>query len=169
LTHIPVRSLTRAPRARAPAGFFFRRRLRCSAPRKVPLIPRTRPSLDCVALDCVLDPGPPLSRREQGGIVRQEGAQDARPFANVQERASSEPRPALAHSHGFIVRARHRGRRLFGYFFFAVEEKVTRSPRASGSLALEDRNKIKMDSGLLRNDEQRGGSGMTIESNPLQL
>jgi hypothetical protein len=31
------------------------------------------------------------------------------------------------------VRARHPGRRLFGYFFFAAEEKVTRAPDARGN------------------------------------
>jgi len=47
-------------------------RLRCSAPRKAPFIPQTRPSLDCatgfdLARDPAFDLGPPLSRREQGG------------------------------------------------------------------------------------------------------
>ena len=79
----------------------------------------------------------PLSRRGQGGSVRQEGAHDARPFANIHGCMSSEPRPALADSHSFIVRARHRGRRLFGYFFFAVEEKVTRAAKLSGSSCLK--------------------------------
>jgi septal ring factor EnvC (AmiA/AmiB activator) len=43
------------------------------------------------------------------------------------------------------VRARHPGRRLFGYFFFAVEEKVTRSPQASGGLARQETTKTKRD------------------------
>ena len=83
--------------------------------------------------------GPPLPRRGHGGIVREEGAQDVRPFANGHGCPSSEPRRDLAYSQGFTLRARHRGRPLFGYFLLAVEEKVTRSPQASGSSVLEHR------------------------------
>jgi hypothetical protein len=50
---------------------------------------------------------------------------------------SNKPHCGTANPHSFIVRARHRGRHLFGYFFFAVEEKVTRSLQASGSSGSE--------------------------------
>ena len=93
---------------------------------------RSKATPHCFALD----PGPPLPRRGHGGIVR-EDAHDARPFANGQGCPSSEPRCALAYSERAERRARHRGRPLFGYFLLAGEEKVTRSPQASGSSAFE--------------------------------
>jgi hypothetical protein len=55
---------------------------------------------------------------------------------------------------------RCRGRRLFGYFFFAAEEKVTRSPQASGSSCFKkETSKIKMDSSLRRDDEPSKDTG----------
>jgi hypothetical protein len=44
---------------------------------------------------------------------------------HAQGGAFNEPRHDLADRRA--AAARHPGRRLFGYFFFAVEEKVTRS------------------------------------------
>jgi hypothetical protein len=110
---------------------------------------RTRTYALDVAFD--LDLGPPFAAATARRISPKDDAQDALPFANVHGCTSSEPRRVLAHSHGFIVRARHPGRRLLtpgilpfaasrpaslfalllqrsGYFFFAVEEKVSRSP-----------------------------------------
>ncbi len=41
--------------------------------------------------------------------------------------AFNEPRHALAHPERVARRARHPGRRFFGYFLVAVDKKVTRS------------------------------------------
>ena len=117
---------------------LFRHSLRCSAPRKAPFVPRTRPSLDyATALTWLviqrLILGPRLPRRGRDGSVRRMTRRmrvSSRTYRDVRQAnpgVTSRTRTAPSCERGIP------GRRLFGYFFFAVEEKVTRSPKASGS------------------------------------
>ena len=147
---------TRAHRVRAPYG-HFRRPLRCSAPRTAPLIheavhpcttSRCRRGKLRLWLRLLLWPlpwllrqdaaqtGPPVMRRARAGKVRRRPRTMRGRSLNVHGRTSSEPRSALAHSQGRMPGERITGGGLlFGYFLLATQEKVTRSPKTSGSSA----------------------------------
>jgi|SRR5579863_693952 len=149
--HIPVHSLTRAHRARTPAGNSAascdaRHRERRHFLRE-PVHPWTALAFDFAF---AFDLGPPLSRRGRGGSVRKEGAHDARPFANVHGRMSSEPRPALANPQGATSGAASLGLLSLGC-------RRESDPLAEGKWKLLLRwqiKKIKMDSRLRGNDER---------------
>ncbi len=133
-----------------PAG-ILRRSLRCSAPREAPFVARTvHPGLrlDAVTNGCAaaaLDG--PLARG--GTHVRQDGAHDARQFANDMDVIKRTPRDRALESDASAAGGGSRCSR-----FSWQQEKVTRSPQASGSLRLSNSQaKQDMDSRLRGNDE----------------
>jgi len=153
---------------RAPSG-FFRHGLRCSAPRTAPLVHETvRP---CTASRCeggklwllplllrqdAAETGPPEARRGCVGSVRRRAHTMCARSLNVHGRTSSEPRSTLAKSEGRMPGDRADGGVFLWLPFFAQAKKVTRSPQASGSFALLEgaRAKINVDSRLRGNDER---------------
>src|SRR5690348_1508627 len=81
---------------------------------------------------------------------------------NVHGRTSSEPRSTLAKSQGRMPEDRTTGGGLlFGYFLLATQEKVTRSPQASGSFA-SDATKQRAQSEIrgAPGQEERGASAV---------
>ena len=78
--------------------------------------------------------------------------------------ASHEPRTALANSERVARRARHRGCILFGDFLLGKQEKVTRSPQASGSSALNLKHIMAMT--ILAIGLAAGASGAMAQSEP---
>ena len=106
----------------------------------------------CVAFDLAFDlvfDVAPLQRTEhrRWRRMKPEGWRDgSRQFVGGLGRTSNEPRrcrEAQGTSRGSLREVRCRGRRLFGYFFFAVEEKVTRSPQASGSSCSHEKRRTR--------------------------
>jgi hypothetical protein len=136
---------------RAPSG-IFRHGLRCSAPRTVPLIyesvrPCTTLRWGCGKTQLLLllsllrqdaaEPGPPEARRGCAGSVRRRAHTMCARSLNVHGRTSSEPRSTLADLEGRMPGRRAVGGVFLWLPFFAQAKKVTRSPQASGSSALE--------------------------------
>jgi hypothetical protein len=99
---------------------------------------RTTALLGCALL---LILGPLLPRRAHGGKLVRVARRKRASSLHVYGRTFNEPRNAIANLSGNARQAWHRGRLLFGYFLLAKQEKVTRSPQASGSSALRIKNK----------------------------
>jgi hypothetical protein len=129
----------------APCGLFLRR-LRCSAPRTapgstnpcIPALPRRmfRATLGfCGRMPP--KPGPPEARRGCAGKVRRRAHTMCARSLNVHRRTSGEPRSTLADLEGRMPGRRAVGGVFLWLPFFAQAKKVTRSPQASGSSALE--------------------------------
>ena len=97
--------------------------------------------------------GPPEARRGCAGKVRRRAHTMCARSLNVHGRTSSEPRSALAHSQGRMPGERAAGGVFLWLPFFAQAKKVTRSPQASGSCALQ-RKAISLESRLCKNNDQ---------------
>jgi hypothetical protein len=80
-------------------------------------------------------PGPPEARRGCVGQVRRRAHTMCARSLNVHGRTSSEPQSTLAKSEGRMPGDRAVGGVFLWLPFFAQAKKVTRSPKASGSLA----------------------------------
>jgi len=145
---------------RDPAG-IFPPHLRCSAPRTAPYIhesvrPWTVLMQSCVSLPWsrerlllllrqdAAQTGPPEARRGCAGSVRRRAHTMCARSPNVHGRTSGEPRSTLADLEGRMPGRRAAGGGLlFGYFLLAIQEKVTRSPEASGSFALQENSTVR--------------------------
>jgi hypothetical protein len=171
---------------RDPAG-IFPPRLRCSAPRTAPLIhesvhpcttSRCRremvrllfwPSL-CSGFCGRMPPktGPPVARRGCAGSVRRRPRTMRGRSLNVHGRTSSEPRSTLAHSQGRMPGERAAGGVFLWLPFFAQAKKVTRSPKASGSVASrQDKYRKRRDRIPLRwNDKENAARRTLSPANP---